>query len=106
MIDKDLASSLLARRLRAELLLISTAVDPQWRSTGAGRPSGSSTATLAEARRCLAEGTHFQREARWRPKIRAVVEYLEAGPRGRAIITNPAHVGLALAGKAGTHVVP
>jgi carbamate kinase len=39
------------------------------------------------------------------PKIEAVIDFLEGGGR-EAIITDPAHVGLALAGKAGTHVVP
>jgi len=103
-IDKDLASSLLAQSLRAELLLISTAVDRvalDW-----GRPTQRfvDRMVLAEARRCLAEGTHFARGS-MAPKIRAVVEYLEAGC-GRAIITDPASIGAAMRGAAGTVFTP
>jgi carbamate kinase len=39
------------------------------------------------------------------PKIQAVIAFLEGGGR-EAIITDPAHLGEALAGKTGTHVVP
>ena len=59
---------------------------------------------LAEARRCLAEGTHFARGS-MAPKIRAVVEYLEAGC-GKAIITDPASIGAAMRGAAGTVFTP
>jgi carbamate kinase len=51
----------------------------------------------------MAEG-HFKAGSML-PKIEAVIDFLEGGGR-EAIITDPAHVGLALAGKAGTHVVP
>jgi carbamate kinase len=59
--------------------------------------------TVAEARRWMAEG-HFKAGSML-PKIEAVIAFLEGGGR-EAIITDPAHVSLALAGKAGTHVVP
>ena len=36
------------------------------------------------------------------PKVEAIVEYLEH-TGGRAIVTNPANVESALAGKSGTH---
>ena len=39
------------------------------------------------------------------PKMRAVIGFLERGG-GRAIITDPDDVERALAGEAGTHVVP
>ena len=39
------------------------------------------------------------------PKIRAVVEYLEAGGR-RAIVTDPLNIGRALRGNAGTLFLP
>ena len=59
--------------------------------------------TVAEAKRYIAEG-HFK-PGSMLPKIQAVVAFLEGGGR-EAIITDPAHLGLAIAGKAGTHVVP
>jgi carbamate kinase len=103
-IDKDLASSLLARSIGADLLLISTAVERvalDW-----GRPSQRwvDRMDLAEARKHLDEGTHFAGGS-MAPKIRAVVEYLEGG-RGRAIVTDPANMGRALRGEAGTVFVP
>jgi carbamate kinase len=103
-IDKDLASSLLARSLGAELLLISTAVDRvalDW-----GRPTRRwiDRMDLSEARRHLEEGGHFAAGS-MAPKIRAVVEYLEAGG-GRAIITDPANIRHALRGAAGTLFLP
>jgi carbamate kinase len=39
------------------------------------------------------------------PKIQAVVDFLEGGGR-EAIITDPEHLAAALAGKAGTWIVP
>ena len=59
--------------------------------------------TLAEAKRYCAEG-HFK-PGSMLPKIQAVIAFLEGGGR-EAIITDPAHLGEALAGRTGTHVVP
>ena len=60
--------------------------------------------TLQEAKRGLAEGTHFARGS-MAPKIQAVVWYLEAGGR-QALITNPENIGRALRGETGTWIVP
>jgi carbamate kinase len=103
-IDKDLASSLLARSIGADLLLISTAVERVALDWGKPSQRWVDRMDLAEARKHLAEGTHFARGS-MAPKIRAVVEYLEAG-RGRAIVTDPASMGRALRGEAGTVFVP
>jgi carbamate kinase len=103
-IDKDLASSLLARSIGADLLLISTAVDRVALDWGKPTRRWVDRMDLAEARKHLAEGSHFARGS-MAPKIRAVVEYLEAG-RGRAIVTDPASMGRALRGEAGTVFVP
>ena len=59
--------------------------------------------TVAQARQYVAEG-HFK-PGSMLPKIEAIIAFLEGGGR-EAIITNPAHIGAALAGKAGTHIVP
>jgi carbamate kinase len=103
-IDKDLASSLLARSLGAELFLISTAVDRVALDWGKPTQRWVDRMDLAEARRHLEEGAHFARGS-MAPKIRAVVEYLEAGT-GRAIITDPVNIGHALRGAAGTLFLP
>jgi len=102
-IDKDLASSLLARQLGAELLVISTAVEKVCLRFGTPEQADIERMTLAEARQYVKEG-HFK-PGSMLPKIQAVIDFIEGGGR-EAIITDPAHLSLALAGKTGTHVVP
>jgi carbamate kinase len=101
-IDKDHASSLMARQLGAEIFVVSTAVEKVCLAFGTPQQKAIDHMTVAEARRYVAEG-HFK-PGSMLPKIEAVIAFLEGGGR-EAIITDPAHVGLALAGKAGTHVV-
>jgi carbamate kinase len=103
-IDKDLACSLLATRVDAELLLITTAVEHVCLDFGTPRERPIDHLTLAEAKAYLAEGTHFA-EGSMAPKIEAVIGFLERGG-GRAIVTDPDNVERALAGETGTHVVP
>ena len=102
-IDKDHASSLLARNLGADLFVISTAVEKVCLNYGRPEQVDVDRMTVAEAKRYCAEG-HFK-PGSMLPKIQAVIAFLEGGGR-EAIITDPAHLGLALAGKTGTHVVP
>jgi carbamate kinase len=103
-IDKDLACSLLATCIDAELLLITTAVEKVALDFGQPSERPVDRMTLAEAREHLAEGTHFA-EGSMAPKIRAVIGFLERGG-GRAIITDPDNVERALAGETGTLIVP
>jgi carbamate kinase len=103
-IDKDLASALLANDLDADLLLISTAVDRVALAFGTPQQQWLDHLTLSEAKRHLAEGKHFARGS-MAPKIQAVVNYLERGGK-EAIITNPESIGRALSGKAGTRITP
>jgi carbamate kinase len=103
-IDKDLASALLANALDADLLLISTAVDRVALDFGTPSQRWVSRMTLTEARRYLAEGTHFG-SGSMAPKIQAVISYLEHGGR-EAIITSPGSIEGALAGQTGTSITP
>ena len=103
-IDKDLACSLLATCIDAELLLITTAVEQVALDFGTPEERPVARMTLSEAKDYLAEGSHFA-EGSMAPKIRAVVEFLARGG-GRAIITDPDNVERALAGETGTLVVP
>jgi carbamate kinase len=59
--------------------------------------------TVAEAKRYLAEGTHFAAGS-MAPKIEACILFLEQGGR-EAIITDPEHLRAAVHGEAGTHIV-
>ncbi len=101
-IDKDHASSLLARDLQAELFVISTGVEKVALNFNQPNERRLDRVTLAELRGYVGEG-HFAKGS-MAPKIDAVVAYLEGSPGGRAIITNPPNLGRALAGNAGTHV--
>ncbi len=101
-IDKDRATSLLAQELKVDLFLISTAVpqvainfnepDEQWLSK----------MTAEDARRYHGEG-HFK-PGSMGPKIEAVLDYLDAHPQGKALITDPPNILNALQGKSGTWI--
>jgi carbamate kinase len=102
-IDKDLASSLLATTLHADLLLISTGVEKIALHYHKPEQNDLHKLTLSEARRYLQEG-HFARGS-MEPKIRAVIEYLERGGKA-ALITMPETITRAMIGESGTWIVP
>ena len=102
-VDKDLASSLLAIDLRADLLLILTDVDQV--ATGYGTPDESAVETfeIADARQGLEAGEFPP--GSMGPKVEAACRFAES--RGReAVITSIALAEAAVAGSAGTRVVP
>jgi carbamate kinase len=101
-IDKDLASALLASEIGADLFIISTAVEKVALEFGTPRQRWVDHLTLAEAKRYLAEGRHFAAGS-MSPKIQAVVSYLEHGGK-EALITDPDSLERALAGKTGTRI--
>jgi carbamate kinase len=103
-IDKDFASSLLARLIKADLFLISTAVEKIAINFGKPEQKWLDKLTLAEAKQYLAEGTHFAKGS-MAPKIEAVIWYLENGGK-QALITNPENIGRALKGETGTIIEP
>ena len=102
-IDKDLASALLANALDADLLLISTAVERVALNFGTPQQRSVDRLTLSEAKRYLAEGGHFG-SGSMGPKIQAVINYMEHGGR-EALITSPDSIEQALAGTTGTRIV-
>ena len=102
-IDKDLASALLASQVDADLLLISTAVEQVALNFGKEDEEWVDQFTLDEVKKYLAEGGHFA-EGSMAPKMRAVVQFLEAGGK-EALITNPENLERAMAGKTGTRIV-
>jgi carbamate kinase len=103
-IDKDFASSLLARLIKADLLLISTAIEKVGLNFGKPNQTWIDQMTLAEARGYLAEGSHFAKGS-MAPKIQAIIWFLEAGGK-QALITNPENIGRALRHETGTWIVP
>jgi carbamate kinase len=102
-IDKDFASSLLARDLGAELFVVSTGVEKVAVDFGKPAQRWLERVTLAEVRKYLAEG-QFPKGSMG-PKIEAIISFLEGGGT-RALITNPPNLGRALSGATGTHIVP
>ncbi|MDP1713372.1 MAG: carbamate kinase [Anaerolineales bacterium] len=102
-IDKDFASSLLARLIKADLFLISTAVEKVAIHFGKPEQKWLDNMTVAEAKAYLAEGTHFAKGS-MAPKIEAAIWYLENGGK-QALITSPENIGRALKGETGTRIV-
>ena len=102
-IDKDLASSLLANQIDADLLLISTAIEKVALHFKQPNQRNLDRITLSEAKRYYAEG-HFAKGSMG-PKVLAAIHYLERGGKA-ALITMPETIGKALAGETGTWVLP
>lgn len=103
-IDKDYASSLLARLIKADVFIISTAVEKVAINFGKPNQQWLDKMTVAEAKAYLAEGTHFAKGS-MAPKIQAIIWFMENGGK-QAIITNPENIGRALKGETGTWIVP
>ena len=100
-IDKDLASSLLARNLGADTFIISTAVDAVCLNFGKENQSPIRQATLPEMKQYLAEG-HFK-PGSMKPKIESVIQFLEGGGK-KAIITSPENLLKSVRGECGTTI--
>jgi carbamate kinase len=103
-IDKDFASSLLATVIDADAFVISTAVERVALNWGKPNQAWVDRMTVSEARGYLEEGSHFAAGS-MAPKIEACIGFLERGGSD-AVISSPDMLELALAGKAGTHIVP
>jgi len=100
-VDKDLTSSLLARQLGAEVLVITTGVEKVYLDYGTPGQKALDAITLAEAKRYVAQG-HFK-PGSMLPKVEAIIAFLEGGGR-QAIITDSEHVAAALEGRGGTRI--
>lgn len=101
-IDKDLASSLLARGIGADLLLVSTGVEKVALNFKKPDRRWLNRMTVAEAKKHYADN-QFDRGSMG-PKIQAVIEFIEGGGQ-TGLITNPENIGRALAGETGTFIV-
>jgi len=101
-IDKDLASAVLAKEIAADLLVISTAVEKVCLNFGKPDQQTLDRLTVAEARGHIATG-HFK-PGSMLPKIQACIRFIEEGGT-EALITSPEVLSAALAGRTGTRVV-
>jgi carbamate kinase len=100
-IDKDFASSLLAKEVKADLLIISTGVPNVCLNYGTPEQKDLKHVRIEELKKYVSEG-HFA-PGSMKPKILAIIEFIESGGE-RAIITNHESLSLAIEGKAGTHI--
>jgi carbamate kinase len=101
-IDKDLASAILAGAISADMLVVATSVEKVCLNYGKPNEQALDVMTAAEARRYVVEG-HFQ-PGSMLPKIQACLQFIEGGGRD-ALITSPQALSAALAGKTGTRIV-
>lgn len=102
-IDKDFGGALLATSLKADLFLISTAVEKVALNYNTPDEKWLDRMTAAEAKQYMAEG-HFAKGS-MEPKVRAILNYLERGGK-EGLITDPPNMRRALEGKTGTRIVP
>ncbi|NGO81292.1 carbamate kinase [Streptomyces sp. YC504] len=101
-VDKDATSALLAGALGAQELIITTGVERIALDFGTPRQRFVDRLDVPEAERHLADG-QFP-EGSMGPKIRAALDFL-AGGGSSVLITAPAALGEALAGRTGTRIV-
>lgn len=102
-VDKDLASGLLAHELGADLLMIPTAVSRV--AVGFGTPDEKwlDRLTVAEARRLIAAGEFGK--GSMEPKVAAIADFVERTPHAVGVIGAAAAIPQILAGTSGTRVV-
>lgn len=101
-IDKDYASSLIARETMADLFIILTNVP--WVSLNFGTPDETpiTSMTVKEAERHLEEG-QFPAGSMG-PKIKAAIEYIRSGGK-EVLITSANHLKAALINRSGTKIL-
>ena len=107
-IDKDLASALLASQLSADLLVIPTGVEKVAIHVGTPQQQWLDAISTADARTLLQEG-HFG-VGSMQPKIEAILDFVNAsqkqGKNASGLITSPQALKAALAHQNGTWITP
>ncbi len=99
-IDKDRSSAKLASDFKADMLVILTAVEKVCVNYGKPDQEEISEMTVDEAREYIAQGQFAP--GSMLPKVEACIEYVEAYPAGRALITSLECAAAGLEGKTGT----
>lgn len=99
-IDKDRSSAKLAADFGADMLVILTAVEKVCINFNKPDQEELSAMTVAEAREYIAQGQFAP--GSMLPKVEACIEYVEAFPKGKALITSLECAAAGLEGKTGT----
>ena len=102
-IDKDLASSVLALDIKASYLMMLTGVDRVYLNYGEPNKIPLDTITIEEAETYMAEGQFPP--GSMGPKIQAAINFLKGGGE-RVFITAIDKVKESIAGETGTRIVP
>jgi len=102
-VDKDLASGLLAHELAADLLLIPTGVSRVAIRFGKPDQKWLDTITVEEARAYIAAGEFGK--GSMEPKVAAVADFVASTPGAVGVIGAPAEMAAIVAGRAGTRIV-
>jgi carbamate kinase len=102
-VDKDLASSLLATDLGADLLLIPTGVPRVAIRFGTPEQQWLDTLTVEEARGYIEAGEFGA--GSMEPKVAAVADFVAAVPGATGVIGAPDQIAAILAGTSGTRIV-
>ena len=101
-VDKDRASALLAIEMDADLLMIPTGVERVAIRFGKPDQQWLDRIGIDEAKRYAADGEFG--EGSMRPKVEALLTYVQGRPKGRGVITNPESMARALRGETGTWI--
>ena len=102
-VDKDLTSAILAWRVRADILVILTAVEKVYLDFGKPTQKALDAMAVSEARAYMEQGQFAP--GSMLPKVQACVKFVEAHPGGRAVITSLDHAAAGLRGETGTLIV-
>lgn len=100
-IDKDLATSLLAKNIGAGLFINLTQTDKVYINFGKADQTGLNNISVNDVRKYLAQGEFAS--GSMGPKIEAAIEFLEAGGK-EVIITTPELIEKAMEERAGTRI--
>ena len=102
-VDKDLASSLLATQIGADLLLIPTGVPRVAIRFGTPEEQWLDTLTVDEARTYILAGEFGA--GSMEPKVAAVADFVAGSTNGTGVIGAPDQIAAILAGTSGTRIV-
>ncbi|MCB0947530.1 MAG: carbamate kinase, partial [Mycobacterium sp.] len=102
-VDKDIASGLLAHDLNAELLMIPTGVPRVAIDFGTPQQRWLETITVEEAREFIASGQFGK--GSMEPKVEAVADFVASTPGSTGVIGAAEEIPAILAGESGTRIV-
>ncbi|PFG56289.1 carbamate kinase [Vibrio sp. ES.051] len=101
-IDKDVASALLAEKLKADMLIIPTGVEKVAINFGQPDEQWLDNLTPAQAQTLCDEGQFG--EGSMKPKVEALLKFIASNPQGAGLITQANTLSQALDGTTGTWI--